>query len=199
VNFENVKLFYGFSCVLMGLLILSPALMAVVPLPEVEQFSELWLLGPNRTTEGYPSDVMENESYLVYVGVGNHLGSLTYYALQVKFRSQTEPLPNVTTGEPSLLPALYEYRVFVAENGSLEVPLAFSFFDVNFGDDTCFVGSVVINGISFSVDKAVSWDEEKNGYYYQIFVELWIYDSELNGFSFHNRFVSCWLNMVDSV
>jgi hypothetical protein len=135
---------------------------------------------------------------LVYVGVGNHMGSSTYYAMHVKFRNQTEPLPNATTGVPSSLATLYEYRVFVADNGSVEVPLTFSFFNVSFAGGKCFVGGVVINGVSFGVDEAVSWDAEKSGYYYQVFVELWIYNSELDGFSFHNRFVSRWLNMTDS-
>jgi len=30
-------------------------------------------------------------------------------------------------------------------------------------------------------------------------MELWIYDPASDGFSFHNRFVSRWLNMTASV
>jgi hypothetical protein len=198
VSFADMKLFYVLSCVVLGFVILSPTLMAVVTLPSGERFSELWVLDPNHATENYPFNVRENELYLVYVGVGNHMGSPSSYVLYVKFRNETEPLPNATTGVPSPLAPLYEYRVFVADNGSSEVPLTFSFSNVSFAGGKAFVGNLVVNGVSFSVDEYVSWDADKSGYYFQLFVELWIYDSLSNGFSYHNRFVSRWLNVTGS-
>jgi UDP-glucose 4-epimerase len=53
--------------------------------------------------------------------------------------------------------------------------------------------------VPFNVDKPASWDAENSGYYYELFMELWIYDPASDGFSFHNRFVSRWLNMTASV
>jgi hypothetical protein len=148
--------------------------------------------------EGYPFNVRENDSYLVYVGVGNHMGSSTYYVLYVKFRNETEPLPNATAGVPSVLVPLYEYRVFLEDGRSGEVPLTFSFSSVSFSGGRCAVGNLTINGVVCGVEKSVSWNAGDSGYYYQLFVELWIYDRASDGFSFHNRFVSCWLNMTAS-
>jgi len=99
----------------------------------------------------------------------------------------------------SPLATLYEYRLFVAENASGEVPLTFQFSRVSFSGGKAFVGDLIVNGVSFPVNEAVSWDANKSGYYFQLFVELWIYDSVTNGFSYQNRFVSRWLNMTGSL
>jgi len=53
-----------------------------------------------------------------------------------------------------------------------------------------------MNDDVFSVDKLAPWDGKNNGYYYQLFVELWIYMVESDGFEYHNRFVGIWLNMT---
>jgi len=70
---------------------------------------------------------------------------------------------------------------------------------VSFSGGRSTVGGLTVNGVPFSVDKSVSWDAENSGYFYQLFMELWIYDPASDGFSFHNRFVSRWLNMTASV
>ena len=54
----------------------------------------------------------------------------------------------------------------------------------------------MINDFDFKIDKPVLWNEEKNGYYYKIFVELWVYDRNADKLKFHNRFVNVWLNMT---
>jgi hypothetical protein len=55
----------------------------------------------------------------------------------------------------------------------------------------------MINDVTFNVDKLASWDVNGTGYYYQLFMELWIYNVEPAAFEFHNRFVGLWLNMTD--
>jgi hypothetical protein len=94
---------------------------------------------------------------------------------------------------------LYEYRVFLEDGRSGEVPLTFSFSNVSFSDGQSAVGNLTINGVASDVDKSVSWNAVNSGYYYQLFIELWIYDPVSNGFSFHNRFVNLWLKMTPSL
>jgi hypothetical protein len=199
MKLEDCKVVFA-AVGLIGVLILaSPTLGLVLHLPGGEKFSALWVLGPRHMAEDYPFNVTAGVSYLVYVGVGNHLGSSTYYVVYVKFRNETEPLPNVTSGVPSVLAPLYEYRVFLEDNSSSEFPLTFSFSNVSSVGGQSTVGNLTINGVPFGVDKSVSWDTVNRGYYYQLFMELWIYDPASNGFSYHNRFVSRWLNMTASV
>jgi hypothetical protein len=107
-------------------------------------------------------------------------------------------LPNETAGVPSVLAPLYEYRVFLEDNGSGEIPLTFSFSNVSFSGNESTVGNLVINGVSSSVNKSASWDAVNRGYYYELFMELWIYDPVSDVPSFHNRFVARWLNMTSS-
>jgi len=185
---------------LLGVLLLaSPTLGLVLHLPSGEKFSELWVLGPGRMAEGYPFNVRAGDGYLVYVGVGNHMGSSVYYVVYVKFRNMDEPLPNIAARMPSPVEPLYEYRVFLENGESWEAPLAFSFSDVSFFENRSFVGIIRINDVVFNVDKLASWNVNGTGYYYQLFVELWIYSVEVEVTQFHNRFVGLWLNMTVSL
>jgi hypothetical protein len=178
------------------LLFASPSLGLVLHLPTGEKFSELWVLGPGHMAEGYPFNVEADVSYLVYLGVGNHMGSSAYYGVYVKFRNQSEALPNATAGTPSSVPALYEYRVFLEEGKSWEAPLTFSFSNVSFAENRSMVGSISINDFVLDVEKPALWNAESNAYYYQVFLELWIYNSNSSAFQYHNRYVNIWLNMT---
>ena len=196
MNLEDYRVVFSAVGLIGVLLLASPALSLVLRLPSGEKFSQLWVLGPGHMATDYPFNVTEGENYLVYVGVGNHLGSSAYYALYVKFRNETEPLPNSTAETPSVLAPLYTYLMFVQDNGSSEVPLTFSFSNESFSDNESTVGNLAMNGVSFAVDKTVSWDAENSGYYYQLFLELWLYDAKAELMQYNNRFVSIWLNMT---
>jgi hypothetical protein len=197
MNLAEYRTVLAVGGLIFSLVASAPALSLVVPFSGGgERFSELWLLGPGHMAEDYPFNVRAGESYLVYVGVGNHMGSSAYYMVYVKFRNQSEALPNATAGAPSPLPPLYERRVFVEDGETWEAPLTFSFSGVSSLENQSLVESLVVNDDVFSVDKLAPWDGENNGYYYQLFVELWIYEVESDGFEYHNRFVGIWLNMT---
>ncbi len=176
------------------LLLASPALGPVLHFSMGEKFSELQLLGSGHMAENYPFNIRANESYLVYVGINNHMRSSAYYVVYVKFRNQSEELPNATV--PSPLPPLYEYRTFLQNDETWEAPLNFSVLDVSFLENRTHVGFLRINDVVLNVDKSTLWDADLMGCYFQLFIELWIYDSEANAVQFHNRFVDRWLNMT---
>jgi hypothetical protein len=198
MKLEDYKVIFAAVGLVGVLLFASPALALVLHLPAGE-FSELYVLGSGHMAEDYPGNVTVGVNYLVYVGVGCHMGSSTYYVVYVKFRNETEPLPNSTAGTPSVLAPLYEYRVILEDGESSEFPLTFSFSDISFSSGRSTVGNLTINGVQSSVEKSVSWDTVNRGYYYELFIELWIYNPASNGFSYHNRFVSRWLNVMSSV
>jgi hypothetical protein len=196
MKLENSKLVFVAVGLVGVLLFSSPTLALVVHLPSGEKFSELWLLGPNQMANDYPFNVTENVNYTVYVGVGDHMGSSAYYMVNVKFRNSTEPLPNITSGVKSPLPPLYSYHFLLEDGLSWESLLTFSFSNVSFSENQCTVGSLRINGVDFAVDNTAVWDVAGSGYYYQLFLELWICDPKSDAFVFHDRFVSLWLNMT---
>jgi len=166
--------------------------------PAGEVFSELYVLGPGHMAEGYPFIVSEGGSYMVYLGVGNHMGSSAYYEVDVKFRNSTDRLPNATSGEASPLPIVYKYRVFLGDGNVWEAPLSFSLLDVGFDRNVSSVGRIDINGVVVDVEKVSSWDNETQGYYYQIFVELWRYNMTSSSLRFDSRFIGLWLNVTQS-
>jgi hypothetical protein len=196
---EDCKAIFATVGLVGVLLFASPALGLVVHLPGGEMFSELWVLGPGHMAEDYPFNVSPDRNYLVYVDIENHMGSSAYYVLYVKFRNQTESPPNATAGLPSPLPPLYTYRAFLQDRKNWEAPLKFSFPSLSFCENRSLVGSLTINDVAFSSDQFNLWDTQNNGYYYQLFIELWIYNSESGAFQFHNRFVGIWLNMTRSM
>jgi len=179
-----------------ALLISSPALAFILPPRTGEQFSELYVLGPNRMAEDYPFNVKENETYRLYLGVGNHMKSSAYYLIYVKLRDRTEALPNITAGTPSPLPALHQYRFFLEDGKVWERPINFSLQGLSFHNGICYLRGLIFDGREIPANKQITSDSEINGYPMELFFELWIYDPESHSFTFHKRFVGIWLNMT---
>jgi hypothetical protein len=198
LRLEDFKVVFVAVGLVGALLFASPSLGLVLHLPEGERFSELWILGPGHMAEDYPDNVTAGVDYLVYLGVGNHMGSSVYYDVEVKFRNQSEPLPNSAAGTASPLAPLYEYRVFVEDGKSWEAALTFSFAYVSQNATQCLVRGFAVNGVAYEIDKYAAWDGENRGFYYELFVELWIYGVESDAFEYHDRFVTRWLNMTVS-
>lgn len=197
LTFQDYRNLLLATCLIALLLSALPAVSVLVTLPNTsEKFSELWLLGPNHRAEGYPFNVTVGQSYTVYLGIGDHMSSSIYYAVYIKFRNQTQPLPNATLSEPSSLPVLYEIRAFVQDNQTWEKLIAFSVLEASNSKTSSFVNRLVINNHAVWTNSSAIWDPERDGFYYQMFFELWIYDTSLKNFRFHNRFVGLWLNMT---
>lgn len=199
MNLEEYRMLFA----AVGLVLIAgaalPGLSVLLQLPSGERFSELWLLGPERMAEGYPYNVEAGQSQgPVYLGVGNHMGCSEYYMVYVKFRNQTQPLPNVTACEPSPLPPLYEFRFFLGDGEVWETPLTFKILELSVMNDSLSVGEMAINDETFSVDCHSRWDSEYEGFFCQLFFELWLYDMASASFRFHNRFVGIWLKISSS-
>ncbi len=135
-------------------------------------------------------------TYSVYLGVVNHMGSSCYYTCFVKIANDTGFLPNATLGAPSSLSALYEYKSFISDGGTWEAPLTFRVNELTFTDGMSQLSNITINGIEFPVNQTSAWNSGNAGYYYNLFVELWIFNSTLGTSQYHNRFVSLVLNMT---
>jgi hypothetical protein len=181
------------------LLIASPAIAGAVRLPGEEKFSELYLLGPDHLAENYPFDITVGKQYSVYVDAGNHLGSLGYYILYLKFGNETDKLPNNILGAPSSLQPLYEYRFSIEDTKNWEALLTFSISDVSISTDNSQINTLQINNVKFNVDKSAVWDSNINSFRYQLIFELWIYDSSSGRFSFNDRFVNLQLNLIKGI
>ena len=199
MKLREYRLMFVAICLIGVLLIASPVIGAVLRLPVGEQFSELYLLDHRHMAEDYPFEVKEGTEYLVYVSVGNHLASSAYYVVQVKLGNQSDLLPDSTSSTPSPLQNLYEYRFFVADNETWEAPLAFSVSEASFRGDLSVINKVTINNVGFSVNKQSKWNTESSGFYYRLFVELWIFNPQSGSVQFHNRYVGLRLNLTETI
>ena len=185
-----------FAVFLAGMLLFAtPTLALIVHVPGTD-FSQLWILGSSRTTGDYPFNVTAGENYTVFVGVANHVGSLSYYLVELKFRNESDPLPDTTLGTPCPLPSLYNQSVILQDGGSWEKQFTLSFSNVSSSANECVVGTLNVNGVTCVVNKPATWDPSHRGYYYQLLFELWMYNADT--FQFNDRYCTVWLNMTFS-
>lgn len=181
------------------LLISSPVISTVVHLPSGEHFSELYLLGPNHMAENYPFNIVADQNYSIYVGVNNHMGASAYYVLYIKLRNQTDSSPNATMGTPSSLTPLYEYGFFLQDGQNWERLLTFSVLNASLSGNQTVINAITINNVLLALDKPALWNTNSTIFSYQLFFELWLFDTQSDMLFFNDRFVGLQLNLTTTV
>jgi hypothetical protein len=86
-------------------------------------YSEIGLLGPAQTIGDYPTNVVENHSFLLYGYVGNHQGSPQYYEIFVKLGDQKTQISNLTSANATIVD---EYYRVLDNNQSYAFPMNLS-------------------------------------------------------------------------
>ena len=198
MNLESYRALFLVVILGLALVAASPVIGEVLPEVGSERFSEFWILGPDHVAKDYPFNVGVGDEYRVFVGVGNHMGDSEYYMVYVKLFNGIRALPDIDDSQPSSLDPLYEFKFFVDDEKVWEKPVIFGFEDVDFESNVLSVGNIVINDVIFPVHASVLWDFERNGYFFEMFFELWRYDVEHNTFRFDDRLVSLTLNVTGS-
>jgi len=196
MKLEGYKLVFVAVGLIGVLLIATPALGDVIRLPGGEQFSELYLLGPDNMAANYPFNIVAGQNYSVYVGVGSQLGSSAYYVLYVKFGNQTDQMPNATLGTPSSLQPLYEYRFSIQNGVNLGSFLNFSVSSSSISGNNSRINILQVNGIEFKVDKPAMWNPSSATFTYRFLFELWTYNMQTDSVEFNNRYVNLQLNLT---
>jgi hypothetical protein len=85
---------------------------------------------------------------------------------------------------------VYESRFFLSNDGEWEKPVVFSL-----SGQPSNISSISVNGLYSLLACTAAWNSSRAGLYYQLFFELWIYDSSEIGFQYHERVVGIWLNV----
>ncbi len=181
-----------------ALLIASPVLQQLLSSSQAESLTEFWLLGPNHGAD-YPSNVTSGQSYRLYLGASNHLGSSAYYVAEIKFANQTQSSPDSFNHTYSTQPALSSLTFFVAQNESYELPVDLSLqYRVNDKTSTILdINSITINDEEISTNSTtIAFDSARNGFYGNLIFELWIYNGTTSSFQYHERYVNLWLKLM---
>jgi hypothetical protein len=198
MNLQKYKALFLVVISVLSLLVASPALQRLLFLPQTQLFSELTLLGSSHLATDYPYNITRNKYYSVFLGIGNHLGECAYYQVQVKFRNETQSAADSFNRAPSSLPSLYNFTVFVANKESWESLLAFS-IDYEYIEALAQINfnTLIFNGSRLGIrGYSAAWDSQSDEFSGTLFMELWIYNTTLSSFQYHERFVSLHLNMT---
>jgi uncharacterized membrane protein len=180
------------------LLFASPTIGLLIKPPEGEQFSELYLLGPDHILANYPFNIEVDHSYSVFVGVANHLGASAYYVIYIKFCNESDQVPNATLGTPSSIQPLYEYRFTIQDNKNWESLLNFSVSNALISGDNSQINSIQMNGVTFNIDKPARWNTNNNTFKYQLLFELYISDIQTGFEKYNSRYVNLQLNLTQA-
>ena len=178
------------------LLFASPSIALLINVPTGQPFSEMYLLGPNHTINSLPFDILEGDSHLVYIGVGNELGHSSYYSVYVKLGAENESFPNIDLGLSSTLPTLYNYNVFLENHATWQAPLTFQLDVLTFENGVSVLSEVSFNKVNYSLNEASAWNSNRTGYYYNLIFELWVYNTTLGISQYSGRFLALRLNMT---
>lgn len=227
MNLQQYKALFVVITAVLALLVASPALQRALVYPQTEFFTELWLLGPGHMGENYPYNITANQDYSIFLGAANHLGSCAYYAIEIKFRNETQAAPDSLNRTPSSLPSLHRIPFFVADGESYELPITFS-LDYSFQNVSRVVytnvtlpaapgqnatdqvvqnvtalkadfNSIKFNDMTLSLQGLSSdLNTQTQTTYANLVLELWIYNSTIGGFQYHERFVDLKFNMTST-
>jgi len=181
----------------LALLVASPALEQFVVAPQADHLTELSLLGEYHNAT-YSYNVTAGENYRLYIDVVNRLGACAYYALETKFRNQTQSTPDSFNHTSSDLPSLGSISFILADKGASELSIDIT-FQYNLKPNTTDrleMQNITLNGEVLNVNSTtIAWDPERKGFYGNLFFELWVYNDTTNAFQYHQRYVSLWLKM----
>jgi hypothetical protein len=181
----------------LALLIASPAIQQLLVYPQTDNLTEFWMFGPNHDA-AYPGNVTADQTYRLYLGVTNHLGSAAYYNAEIVFRNQTQSGPDSFSRTSGDLPSLSSIAIVAADNQTTEVPLDIScqYHVVNGTTSTLYMDKVTVNGFALDASATtITWDKTKDGFFGNLVFELYVYNGTTNAFQYHQRYLSLWLKM----
>jgi hypothetical protein len=183
--------------VVVALIAASPAIQQVVVLPQKDPLTEFFVLGPFHNAT-YPFNITTGQNYRLYFDVDNHLGSIAYYQIQVKFRNELESAPDSFNHTRSDQPLLGAISLFAANNETVELPVDVSFqYNIDASNNgQVNVQSVTVNGATLNTNgEVVPYDSVRGGFFGNVVFELWIYNGTANDFQYNQRYVSLWLQL----
>ena len=198
MNLTEFKVLLLVVVAVVALLVASPVLQRVLVYPQTEFFTELWLLGPEHMAQDYPHNITRGETYGLFLGLDNHLGEFAYYSVQVKFRNQSQSGPDSINRTASNLAPLYRINAFLPNDASWELPITFS-FDYSYDPAVSRVDfrSMQFNNAALNLDGySTSRSSDGNVFFGDLIFEVWIYNSTIADFQYHERYVDLKLNFM---
>ncbi|WGM88478.1 MAG: DUF1616 domain-containing protein [Candidatus Bathyarchaeum tardum] len=160
-----------------------------------EPFSELWLLGPERTAENYPHDITSNQEYTVYLGASNQLNEDAEYSIHVKLSDGIKQLLNSTAAEYSLLPSIRAFDFSLSDEETWETRFVFALDYSLIQENLTRIENIKINGATFSVNQNILLDPRLDSFYIILVFELWSNNGTDNTLQYTNQHLQLFLKL----
>jgi len=180
----------------LALMIVSPTIGSYLVIPQTSPFTEMALLDGNRTTN-YPSNISTGEKLGLFLEITNHMNSLSYYVVEVKFRNESQASPNSFEHTASDLDPLARFTVIVADEETVQLPIYISFnYSINQLAERMVIQSISLNDLPIKFESSLYWNPETKGYFGNLFFELYKYNDTTNAMQYHQRYVGLWLKLI---
>jgi uncharacterized membrane protein len=199
MKLNDYKLIFAVVGLISVLLFATPVIGIIIGLPSGESYSELLMLGPDHIAQNYPFNIVTNQNYSIYIDVFSHMNSSSYCALNLKLLNDSDTSPNATLGTPSSTQPFNSIKFFQNQNTNWERKLTFSIPNLSTSMNQSAITNLRINDLQFDLQKPNTWDNAHSGFYYQLLIELWIYNTKSSSFEYTGRFVNLPLNVTQNI
>jgi len=167
-------------------LIILEAVAYVVTTPSPrEGFFELYALGANGTaSDYYPNNstfIQPTQPVTWYVALSNQMGSFQYVDIRVKLGNQTINPPNDTIASPSPAPLIVEFKRFISDNATWEIPFVWQILNFSTQGNHLRVLQLQIDNVSYLIQNAPTCPVHGSCSLRFIF-ELWTWDVSVGDF-----------------
>jgi len=159
------------------------AYVATTPRPQ-ERFLQLYILGPNHMAAGYfrnnDTGISLKEEVKWYLGVIDNMGTVELISMRVKLGNQTIESPDDNRTLESPAPFVTEFRRFLQDNETWEMPFIWSISDAVFIEGSTHILELEINNETYPIRDCSA----ANGHNFRLIIELWTWQTESNAFQF---------------
>jgi len=183
----------------------------IVPGPS-EKFFQLYVLGPTGITGNYypnnSSNLQIDEIAQWNLRLVNDMASIQYVSIRVKLGgNQTTDSPNETLAQPSPAPLITEFKHFILDNETWEVPIDWQI--ANYTTTTggqVSIHSLTIDNVTYVLDNSPVCSGI-NSCSFRLIFEIWTWNVDSNNFQFgwfdgdqHRvAWLQLWFTLVPSV
>ena len=183
ISFRSIKRLLPLF--LTSLIILEAAAYVVTTPSPRQGFFELYALGANGTARDYyPNNsvfIQPGQPVTWYIGLSNQMGSIQYVDIRVKLGNQTLNPPNDTTASPSPAPVVADFKHFISDNATWEIPFVWQIMNFSTQGNSSRVLQLQIDNVTYSLQNTPTCSLHGPCSLRFIF-ELWTWDVSIGDF-----------------
>ena len=164
----------------------TAAYIAMNPRPQA-RFFEFYVLSANGSAgDYYPNNspfIQTDQLVAWYLAVTNRMGSMQFIDIRVRLANQTLTTPNDTTLSPSSAPVVAEFKQFIRNNQTWEIPFAWQVLNFTTTQGYSRILQLQIGNVTYSTQNAPTCSSLSSCSFRFIF-ELWTWNLGSSEFQF---------------